>query len=196
MSNFNLWLDEPVWVSANEKSTRREYIPYFADCLTSFMKSNGYKMCAEWKKGHLVVARWMYVIHRDELIYKQYDKKIRYPNPYHRDWEEDHAEFQHIMTHDTISSFIERWELYEDFDPDTRVGQRMLYEIQDLLYPYLDLVMSKNGMRVEDLLYDSDSDADSWKSGTKRLHPRGAARVDVYMKEAQEGMHGGRGYKV
>jgi hypothetical protein len=192
MRNFDLWLDEEVWVSNSEKGTRREYIPFFADALTLFMKQKGYKMCAEWGKGHRIVARWMYIIHRDELIYKAHDKKIKYPNSYHRDWEEDFDEYQHIITHDTISTFMKNWELYEDFDPNTRVGQRVLHEIQQLLYPYLNLVISRNGIRIADLLYDSDSDAESWRSGGK---PRRNA-ADIYIKEAQEGIHGGRGSKV
>lgn len=195
MRNFQLWLDESVWISDNEKRTRREYIPYFADNLTRFMKKNGYTMCAEWGLGHRVVSRWMYIIHRDELIFKAHDKKIEYPNAYHRDWEEDYDEFQKIMDYNTISSFMKNWELYEDFDLNTRVGQRVLNEIQYLLYPYLDLEVSRNGVKLADLLYDSDSDTDSWKSGGRGGKPRRRAD-DIYIKEAQEGIHGGRGSKV
>jgi len=190
MSDFQLWLNQPVWIN-NTKCKRREYIPYFADELTAFMKRVGYVMDPSWRSGHRIVARWMYTIHRDESR-AQYNKDISYPSPLHRDWQEDYDEFQHIMDNSIISDFMEKWKLYEDFDPETRLGQRM-YEFQYLVYPYLDLENSKNGRRIAHLLEDTDSDNDSVKSGRKGGMPRG---LDIYIAEAQEGLHGGRGFKV
>ena len=190
MSDFQLWLDQPVWVNDNTKVLRREYIPIFAEHLTSFMKSLGFTMCPEWGKGHKVVARWMYIIMRNESYFRA-NTHVIYPEPFHRNWPEDLDEFQHLFTHEATEALFDAWKICEDFDPMTRVGQRYLHEIQELLYPYLDMETSKAGIRVAMALEESESDADSWKSG--RI---GRVRKDVYLEEAQDGYHGGKGFKV
>ena len=184
MNDFQLWLNQVVWVNGVERMSRRQYIPYFAEAVTGLMKSRGYAMDNHWKGGSLVIARWMYTIQRDEIARGDYNSAVEYPEPFHRDWEEDFREFQHIMDYDTISSFMDTWKLYEDFDQDTRVGQRMLHEIQYLLYPYLDLYASYNGQIVAEAMEDTDSDSDSWKSGR-----RTKKRVDAYLVDASEGFH-------
>lgn len=184
--DFQLWLDQPVWATSNTKVLRREYIPIFAECLTNYLKRLGYTMCAEWGKGHKVVARWMYILMRD--------KDAVYPEPFHRDWPEDLDEFQHLFTHEKAAKFFDAWRLFEDFDQDTRVGQRYLHELQHLVYPYLDMDISQAGIRVAMALEDSESDSDSWKSG--RARGGRMPNKDVYLEEAQEGYHGGKGFKV
>jgi hypothetical protein len=192
MSDFQLWLDQPVWFTDDTKVLRREYIPTFAEYLTSVMKGLGFTMSQEWGKGHKVVARWMYIIMRTAL---NYDKPVIYPEPFHRDWPEDLDEFQHLFTHEQAAKIIEQWKLCEDFDLDTRVGQRYLHELQHLLYPYIDMDASKAGIRVAIALEDSESDSDSWKSGRGRSRSRMRGK-DIYLEEAQEGYHGGKGFKV
>ena len=182
--DFQLWLDQYVWVNGVERTTRREYIPYFAKILTGLMKAKRYTMDSQWKDGSLIIARWMYTIQRDEIALGDYNSSVAYPEPTHRDWEEDLWEFQKIIDYNTISSFMDTWKLYEDFDQGTRVGQRMLHELQYILYPYLDLHASYNGRRVAEALEDSDSDSESWKSGRRRNK-----NVDVYLLDASEGFH-------
>ena len=43
---------------------------------------------------------------------------------------------------------------------------------------------SKNGRRMADLLYETDSDGE------------GGRREDIYITDSREGHHGGDGYKV
>ena len=192
-TDFQLWLDQLIWVSDDTKVLRREYIPIFAEHLTAYMKTLGYTMCPEWGKGHKVVARWMYIIMRDERAALNYDKMVIYPEPFHRNWPEDLDEFQHLFTHEATEKMLEAWKCCEDFDLATRVGQRYMNEIQQLLYPYLDMDASKTGIRIAITLEESESDAESWKSGRARTQRRGR---DVYLEEAQEGYHGGKGFKV
>jgi len=182
-SDFQVWLNQVVWVNGVERVSRRKYIPHFAKELTGFMKTKGYTMDSSWKDGELVLARWMYTIQRDEIARGDYNSEVEYPEPVHRDWEEDSWEFQNVMDYDTISSFMDTWKLYEDFDEDTRVGQRMLHELQYVLYPYLDLHASKRGKLVAEALEDTDSDSDSWKSGRRNK------KIDVYLADASEGFH-------
>lgn len=182
-SDFQLWLDQRVWVEDNKKLRRREYIPLFAEELTAYVRSLGFTMSYEWRKGHMCVARWMYILMRN--------KDPVYPAPFHRNWSEDLYEFHHIFTHEATANFFEGWKLYADFDQETHVGQRYLHELQHLVYPYIDMDASKAGMRVAIALEDLESDADSWKSGYRRTDRR-----DVYLEEAQDGYHGGKGFKV
>ena len=82
---------------------------------------------------------------------------------------------------------MERWRLYEDFDHESRIGQRMIYELVDLLYPYIDMDGSKNGQRIAEILYETESDSESWKSG----HRGRGKKDDIYITDAREGYHGG-----
>lgn len=194
-TDFQLWLNQHVWLSDDTKVLRREYIPVFAEYLTAVMKRLGFTMCPEWGKGHKVVARWMYIIMRDERAALKYDRQVIYPEPFHRDWPEDLDEFQMLFTHEEASKIFEQWKLCEDFDLETRVGQRYLHELQHLLYPYIDMDISQAGIRVAIALEESESDADSWKSGRRGRGGRMRSK-DVYLEEAQEGYHGGKGFKV
>ena len=179
MHDFHLWLNQQVWVRDNEKVTRREYIPEFVKDLVAFMKKQGYTMCPEWNMGEMVIAQWMYEIHVQEFV--NYNSVVNYPGPFHRDWQEDYDEYIHIMNYDIISKFLKKWRLYEDFDPESRVGQRM-YEIVSILYGYIDMNASKNGRRIANLLEETDSEEER--------------REDNYIVDAKEGYHGGQGYKV
>ena len=181
--DFQLWLNQSVWVNGVERETRRKYIPFCAKELTNFMRSRGYVMDTRWADGTAVLARWMYNIQHDELYWGDYNSAVKYPEASHRDWPEDQREFQYIMDHDTISSFMDTWKLYEDFDQDTRIGQRMLHELQFILYPYIDMDNSYNGQVVAEALDDNDSDTDSWKSGRRNK------KMDVYLIDANEGFH-------
>jgi hypothetical protein len=188
MSDFQLWLDQPVWMG-QEKILRRDYIPSFAESVTFMMKNYGYKMCPEWRSGSRILAAWMYRIMCDELRDRKYDAPLPYPQPYHRNWPEDLNEFHYIIDNALLNSFFQEWISCDDFDPNTRVGSRIRYELHQLLYVYIDMDASRNGIRIAEMLEDSDSDSDSWHSG-------GGRREDVYLEEAREGFHGGRGAKV
>ena len=181
-SDFQVWLDQEMWIEDNEKLSRRDYIPYFAEDLTEFMQVCGYTMDHRWNKGHYIVAKWMYMMHVQEFVTKDYNGRLQYAEHYHRD--EDFIQYSHIMSFDRISSFMERWRFYEDFDSEMRVGHRILNELQNLLYPFIDMENSKNSMLNGE---DSDTEHDDTYRG---------GRDDVYLMEAREGLHGGRGSKV
>ena len=177
--DFNLWLDQEVWVRGDYTILRREYIPHFAEEVRQFMKDCGYTMDHRWKKGELILAKWMYRIHFQECVKGDYGGEIHYPPAFHRDWVEDHDEFLHIMSADRVSSFMERWRLYQDFDPDSRIGQRMIHEITSLLYIYIDMEASMAGRRIAELLEEgSESESDD------------KGRVDIYISDSRQGYHG------
>jgi len=173
--DFNLWLDQEVWVTGNSKTLRREYIPHFAEEVRGFMKGCGYTMDHRWQKGELILAKWMYRIHFQERV-KGFDIHYR---AFHRNWVEDHDEFLHIMSADRVSSFMERWRLYEDFDPESHIGQRIIHEITSLLYIYIDMEASSVGRRIAEFLEEgSESESDD------------KGRVDIYISDSRQGYHG------
>ena len=181
--DFNLWLDQWVWVSGNTTLQRRKYIPHFANELTVFMKRCGYTMDRRWNSGALAVAKWMYAVHLQEYVFKQ--GYVQNPKIIHRNLEEDYSEYLHVMDFDKVSRFIEIWRLYEDFDKESPIGQKMLNEITEFLYCYIDIDMSEHGRNITELLYETDSDGEG-----------GNRRDDVYITDSREGYHGGDGYKV
>jgi hypothetical protein len=192
-ADFQVWLDQPVWVTDSEKATRRDYIPAFADAITEWMRSIGYTMDGRWGKGHLVIARWMYAIHINEIARANYGATLAYPEIQHRDWPEDRETFGLYVNYDEVYDFMEGWKLIEDLDSEFRWGQRVYGELETLLYHYIDLENSRIGIQLANKICGSDSDSDS---GSSRGRRRRGKVDDVYLREASEGFHGGRGSKV
>ena len=184
-NNLQLWLNQYVWVG-NETIKRRDYIPDFAEALTAFAAKKGYTMDVRWKKGHLVVAKWLHSIHRQEYCYNSQGNLV-YPEVGHRSWQEDDYQFYHVLSREDVQQFMETWDC-EDMCLDTRVGNRVLNEIHSLLWTYVDLDTSKQGQVVLERLEDSDSDSDGWEWRKPR--------VDQYLQDANDGYHGGRWAKV
>ena len=59
----------------------------------------------------------------------------------------------------------------------------MFHELQEIVYPFIDMDKSYNGQVVYEALYDSESDSDeSWR-GSKR---RG---MDAYIADMGDGFH-------
>jgi len=184
-NDFNSWLNQYVWLS-NDMVKRRDYIPAFAESLVSFASKKGYAMDSRWNRGHLVVAKWLYAIHKQEYTYNS-QGYLSYPEIGHRAWQEDEYQFYHVISLEDIQSFMEGWDC-DDMCLETRVGNRVLNEIHSLLWTYIDLDISKQGDIVLARLEDSDSDNDGWE--------RRGQRIDQYLQDANDGYHGGRWAKV
>jgi hypothetical protein len=188
-SDFQVWLDTPIWVSDNTRGTRREYIPALADSLTAWMKTIGYKMDGRWAKGHRILAKWLYAIHILEIARCDMNAPLAYPEIIHRNWPEDKDEFHLYIDFHSISDFLEPWKTIEDLDYDVSWGRRVYEELETLLWHYVDLDASKIGIKLAEKLLESDSDSDSGGGRRRKID-------DVYLQEAREGLHGGRGSKV
>ena len=192
-NDFQLWLSQKVWVSATEKATRRSYIPEFAEDITSFMKVKGYQMDSRWRRGHMAVARWLYAIHVNIVRGSVSSSRgLSYPPIFHRDWVEDNDQFYHVIEFNDIQELLNRWHLNEDLDTESVVGQRTLYEFHQLLWTYIDLDSSNQGILVATRLEESDSESEG------QMVQRGQAkrRADTYIQDATEGYHGGGWAKV
>ena len=196
-SDFQVWLDQNVWVSDCEKGTRREWIPAFAEALTGWMKEMGYTMSPSWKLGHRVVAYWLYVVHCVHLSSPEDTRLSKYYKYYntHRNWPEDRDYFQITITSDTITDFLESWICVEDLDPTVPLGQKIEVELQEFLYTWIDPDLSKQGEKVGRWFGETSSESEE---DTSKAKARGVQKkdVDIYIVEARQGLHGGRGSKV
>jgi hypothetical protein len=182
--DFQNWMNQWVWVSDSEKLRRREYIPYFKKELEAWMKERGYEMDGYWKNQN-VVSRWLYAIHVVEIVKKDRIGGIEYAEPNHRNWPEDRDTYEVHVMQDDIDSFLDKWETNEDFDKETRVGQRVREDCLRFLYIFLDLDASKRGKEISRIMLDTDDEEEDEK-GDK----------DMYLVDAQEGWHGGGWQKV
>ena len=174
--SLQLWLKQPIWNALN-KEQRQNYIPEFTHSLTQFMKKNGYIMDSSWNP--CLVAKWLHAIHANQY------HSFTYAYPRHRAWPEDEDQFYHIITTDSLQSFLETWSDNEDMNLDTRVGNRVLHELHQFLWTYIDLENSKQGNLVAIRLEESDSDSEN-----------DVKKVDHYIREANLGYHGGNWSKV
>ena len=184
--SFERWLKQPVWVADN-KEKRISVLRDFHNPLTKFMKKNGYIMDSRWNSNKTnYLMNWMYRIWLEENVRSNFNKQVYVPPPMHRDTEEDYDYFNCKIDIDMIEGFMKEWSFAEDFDSDSsRLAYRMQYELQDFLYSFIDLERSKHGRTIARIWEDSGSDSDdNW-------NPR-----DVYLRDASDGFHGGRGSKV
>lgn len=184
-SDFKLWLSQPVWVS-DSKERRGGVLREFYNSITRLMKKKGYVMDSRWHSNHVnPLINWMYRISVEEYARCNYNKEVFVPEPKHRNTAEDYDYFIHIVEFETIHSFMDEWSFVEDLDVSSRLGYRIRYELQDFLYNFLDLELSKHGCVIARFWDDSGSDSDDIRGSR-----------DVYLRDLNDGFHGGRGSKV
>lgn len=193
--DFQLWLDQEVWVSGCTKALRRDWIPAFVEELTRRMNRLGYRMNANWRQGELVFAKWLYLVHCSSRTQPwETDNRLRnyYANmKEHRDWPEDRDRFSAIVTLDTLEQLLDVYREIEDLSQELPLGQLMLSELPYFLYTWVDLDRSKQGDIVARMFGDTTSDSDD-----EKWHPASKKADDIYLEEAKQGFHGGRGSKV
>jgi hypothetical protein len=80
---------------------------------------------------------------------------------------------------------MDEWVDVEDLNSSSRVGYRIRNEIQDFIYHFIHLESSKQGRTIARFWDNSDSDSDDNKP-----------KNDIYLRDAGEGFHGGKGAKV
>lgn len=183
-ADFLAWFNQEIYLNGITVEKRKVYFPRFAEELMLFMKSRGYKMDSRW--GPLTLAKWVYRIHVQEVARKKYDAPVWLGDIIHRDWDEDHNRYQDIMNEEELSNYLFNWRENDDFNKQTRVGERMIRELIQFLYVHIDMDNSAQGQFIEKL-YDSDSD---YAEETQ------VVKQDVYLQDAASGYHGGNGFKV
>jgi hypothetical protein len=188
--SFERWLKQPVWV-ADHKEKRSVVIRDFHKSLTYFMKKNGYIMDSRWNNPKVnYLTNWMYRIWLEEHVRFNRNKEVYVPPPIHRNTEEDYDYFSCNIDVNMIGDFMKEWSFAEDFDSDSsRLAYRMEYELQDFLYNFVDLELSKHGRTIARIWDDSGSDSDDNWNWNSKHH-------DIYLRDASDGFHGGRGSKV
>ena len=183
--DFQDWLNAKVWVTGNRKASRRDYIPSFAESLTQMMYNRGYKMSGAWKKGHLVCAKWLYAICVREIGRNTHWDPLSYPDPHHRAYPEDRDQFDMTITPEVISEFMVHWRNNEDLSLESKVGQRVAIELEELLWTYVYVNDSRQGFIVnhilESLSEENDKDYDMNKSSKGGL--------DQYLVDTSDGWH-------
>ena len=103
------------------------------------------------------------------------------PPVIHRNTLEDYDHFYHVVSCETVHTFMDKWNNLEDTSPNTRAGQRIRNELQDFLYTFIELESSKQGKVIARFWEDSNSDSDSDSNEKKR---------DIYLRDATKGYHG------
>ncbi len=197
-SDFQVWLSQEIWGSADTRDIRADVIRDFTEALTVWLGKLGYSMNTNW--GFRAVSNWLYSIAVVEQASFNSRRRIKYPEPQHRNMDEDYDYFSFVMNWEAVDQFMKPWRFVEDFDPDTRMGRRIWFELTAAIYPYLDLENSKNGEYIRELFESSDSDSDGAgagaEKGVRRVMGKQQQSSDVYLQDMQSGFHGGEWSKV
>jgi hypothetical protein len=179
-SDFDVWMNQRIWIRNDAKEVRKHYIYEMAHQLTAWMKSYGYTMDSRWHNGRTVLANWLYRICVRTKVgaQKQLNSSNIIGEIYHSNQTEDMVRFNMTIGAQGIEEFLEDWKMVEDLDPECPMGQAVQSELEMLLWSYLDF----------------DCDEESGDEATE-VTQRGA-KVDEYLQDAAEGFHGGKGSKV
>lgn len=192
-SDYQIWLSQEIWSGADTRDIRGEVIRNFTQDLTAWLDKLGYKMNTTW--GFRAVSNWLYSLAVVEQASINSRRRVKYPEPMHRNMEEDYDYFSFLLDWETVEKFMEYYKYVDDFDIDTKMGRRVWFELTSMIYPYLDLDSSKNGHYIRELFESSDSDSDGAEHGVRR-EVRKQETNDVYLQEMQHGFHGGDWSKV
>jgi len=180
--NFDLWLNQPVNSHMDDEPfVRRDYIPDFADSLTDFIKSKGYRFDTRWKLGHLVVAKWLYTIH---IRHATLDTtSFPYQEIHHRNTIEDIEHYNNIISDEELHSFLKAWgHTIDDLCIDTFIGVKIAEELKNLIWIYINLDISPQGIAVAEWLFQEDSDSEG-----EIVHKK---FTDQYHQDMADGYHG------
>jgi len=180
--DYMVWRSQPVWIGAT-KCERRFVIHEFAVAARKWMKSLGYTMEHRMDKE---LSLWMYRLYVQEIARKKNDP-VFIPEPEHRDTQDDFDQYNMIVDHEAVREFMSEWANTQDMEENSLIGKRIWYGIQEFLYSVIDLESSKQGRLIARLWDNSGSNSDSEFDYKK---------PDVYVEEANKGLHGGRGSKV
>jgi hypothetical protein len=176
--DFQDWLDQRVWISGTQRIPRRQYIPVFAEELTSLCKKKGYVLDGRWGKGHKAVAKWMYALHIQVVARRNRYGPVTYPEIEHRDWPEDKDMFEINFDYEVLEEFFDSWRGNEDLDLQTDIGFRIFAELPTLLWHYVDLDESYQGRKMAKIL-ESDSESEDDMIG-----------VGDHLTDLTNGLHG------
>ena len=176
-----MWRSQPVWMAAI-KCERRAFIGEFALAIRKWMKTLGYTMEHRLEKE---LSLWLYRLHVQEIALKKHDP-VFIPEPNHRNTQDDYDQYNMVVDHEAVRQLMSEWSTVQDMDVDSIIGKRVWYELQDFLYSMVDLESSKQGRLIARLWDTSGSNSDEELDYKK----------DVYVEEANKGLHGGRGSKV
>ena len=179
-----MWMSEEVWLSGGIKCLRKEFLVDFADSIRVWMKTLGYTMEPRLYKE---LSMWLYRIYVQEIARKRHGRPVYIPEPFHRDTQDDRDQYEMVVSHDTVSEFMDEWSSVQDMDVDSFVGKRVWYEIHEFLYSVINLDASKQGRFIASI-WDNESTSDSEHEYDRKK--------DVYIEDANKGFHGGWGMKV
>jgi hypothetical protein len=184
-NDFKLWQRQLAWVG-DDKDERKYALFAFYESLTAMLKKNGYVMDHRWNSSQAnPLINWIYRIAVEEEARRNHNAEVAIPEIIHRNTQEDYDYFCGMIDAELTCAFMDEWSDIEDLSPLSLVGYRIRYELQEFLYHFVDLERSKQGQLIARFWDDSDSDVDEkWSSR------------DVYLRDASEGFHGGRGSKV
>jgi len=177
-----VWRSQPVWIGGSVFE-RRVFIHDFAVSIRKWMKTLGYTMEDSLDKE---LSLWLYRLHVQEIARKKHGAPVFIPEPTHRDTQDDFDQYNMIVDHEAVSQLMNEWSNTQDMDVNSIIGKRVWYELQDFLYSVVDLDSSKQGRLIARLWDTSGSNSDDEFDYKK----------DVYVEEANKGLHGGRGSKV
>lgn len=178
--DYTCWMNQEVWTTDCTKGFRRDVLYAIGDDCVRWMSLKGYTMDSRFQKQF---CHWLYRIYIQEFARHAYGKSVHIPAIEHRNTQEDYDQFYHTVSYDAIHTYLDGWKTVEDFHYDSRIGTRVRAELQEFLYTQIDLDTSKQGKLIASF-WDNNSDSD------------GENRGDIYINDANQGYHGGKGSKV
>jgi hypothetical protein len=181
-NDYNLWLSQPMIIGST-RCERRFVVHEFAVAVRKWMKTLGYTM---EHRMDMQLSVWIYRLYVQEIARKKHGQPVWIPEPEHRNTQDDFDQYNMVVDHDAVTDFMSEWSNVQDMDVNSIIGYRIWYGIQEFLYSVIDLESSKQGRLIARIWDNSGSNSDSEIDYKK----------DIYVEEAKEGRHGGRGSKV
>lgn len=158
-TEFNAWLNEPIWVDQGLCKKRRQQMFYEFIChLVGFMKANRYICYANEKEIAHDFVRLCFTVHK-QRSYKYIVNGDA----------EDRTQFHDIFTTEKGEEFWYHWDDFDEFSFDTTLGRYVRTHLFIYMWQFIDISMLSMTLRT-----DEDSDHEEPK-----FNARG--RVDPYL---------------
>lgn len=180
---FYRWLDETIATGTDEKMPRKEIITLFVNQgLYPWVTHHGWNWAITSKDLKNQIATGLFINQRKHTFSSNWRFKS-HNTDYHEEYKH---RFDHIFSPELWDQFWSVWGSWEDVDPSTEYGSHRRIDIQNCIWPQIDLNTSSEAIVVDEMLFDDDDQNLMSSFTTKRESD------DIYLYEsAESGQFGG-----
>lgn len=155
MISFYDWKNQFAYIGpgtceGQEGTMSEAMLVFFYNGVSPWIKDLGYKWSCE---EYIVARKFVYLCYMIDTTSRMHDTNLKYPNPMHRDYDEDRETFDYFVDTTAMLEFLSKWEFRSEI-----VGTRFDHLIKEFCYIWVDVCSGKPGAFTQRIFDAEDED--------------------------------------